>query len=102
MNKSVLRMTTFYPYYINTGLFEGFQPKMGWILPTLKKEYVIDRMYNAIMAEEKEVFIPGTIWHMRNLLNILPLSLRHKLSNVLVGEGMEYFVGRNNQFVQKA
>lgn len=30
-----IALTNFYPYYINTGLFEGFKPKLGLILPTL-------------------------------------------------------------------
>ena len=29
------KMTNFYPYYINTGLFEGFKPKLNFILPML-------------------------------------------------------------------
>lgn len=102
MSGSRLRMTNFYPYYINTGLFEGFQPKLGWILPTLKQEKVIDRMYNAIMAEEKEVFIPSLVWHLRNIMNCLPLAFKHYLANILVGEGMEYFVGRRHQFIKDA
>lgn len=50
-------MTNFYPYYINTGLFEGFKPTMRWILPTLDALKVTKRMHQAIMCEEKEVFI---------------------------------------------
>ena len=50
-------MTNFYPYYINTGLFEGFKPPLRFVIPTLKVEYVTKRMYDAIMAEEKEVYI---------------------------------------------
>lgn len=45
-------MTNFYPYYINTGLFEGFKPSLGFILPVLDQYKVADRMYQAIMAEE--------------------------------------------------
>ena len=100
MNKSVLRMTTFYPYYIDTGLFEGFQPKMGWILPTLKKEYVIDRMYNAIMAEEKEVYIYGFMNWMRIAIECLPLQLKHFMCEQLVGKGMEHFRGRSQELFE--
>lgn len=46
-----IALTTFYPYYINTGLFEGFKPKLGMILPTLEASYVVDVMYNSIMSE---------------------------------------------------
>lgn len=44
-------LTTFYPYYINTGLFAGFKPKLAFIIPTLEAGYVIDVMYDAIMSE---------------------------------------------------
>jgi len=35
ISKSPVAMTNFYPYYINTGLFEGFKPKLNFIIPTL-------------------------------------------------------------------
>ena len=58
-------MTNFYPYYINTGLFAGFQPTMAWILPTLKAEKVVKRMHQAILQEEKEIFIDPIIWYLK-------------------------------------
>lgn len=51
MGGAPIALTNFYPYYINTGLFEGFKPKLGLILPTLDAKYVVDVMYTAIMAE---------------------------------------------------
>jgi len=39
-SKKPVKMTNFYPYYIDTGLFEGFKPKMRYILPTLNATYV--------------------------------------------------------------
>lgn len=44
-------LTTFYPYYINTGLFAGFKPKLAFIIPTLEAGYVINVMYDAIISE---------------------------------------------------
>lgn len=46
-----IALTTFYPYYINTGLFEGFKPKLGIFLPMLEAKYVVDVMYKSIMSE---------------------------------------------------
>ena len=40
-----IRMTNFYPYFINTGLFEGFEPRLKYIVPTLKADRVIPRMH---------------------------------------------------------
>lgn len=42
---SPVSMTNFYPYYIDTGLFEGFKPALGWLIPTLKAEKVARRMH---------------------------------------------------------
>lgn len=86
-----------YPYYINTGLFEGYKPRLRFVLPTLDANYVSRRIFDAILAEEKEVYIRGVIFYIKNVMMMMPLRLRHYLSHVLAGEGMEYFVGRANQ-----
>ena len=97
LNQSLVKMTNFYPYYINTGLFAGFKPALRWILPTLRAEEVTKRMYTAIMAEEKEVYIDPIIWYLKIFLLVMPLGLRNRALNVLVGQGMEYFAGRKNE-----
>ena len=68
LDKSLVKMTNFYPYYINTGLFAGFKPVLRWILPTLRADEVTKRMYTAIMAEEKEVYIDPIIWYLKIFL----------------------------------
>ena len=60
MKRSPVKLTNFYPYYINTGLFEGFKPLP--FLRTLKVEHVCQRMHDAIKAEEKEVYIDPIIF----------------------------------------
>ena len=69
-------MTNFYPYYINTGLFKGFNPLMDKVVPTLDEDVVADRMYEAIMSEEKEVYIRHFIFWFRVLGMLLPLKVR--------------------------
>ncbi len=63
--ESNIALTTFYPYYINTGLFEGFKPLLGWIMPTLDANYVVDVMYTAIMSEQSEVYIDSYIFWLK-------------------------------------
>lgn len=70
-------MTNFYPYYINTGLFTGFKPLLDYVLPTLDQHYVADRMYEAIMAEEKEVFIQSFLFWFKILTMLLPLWVKN-------------------------
>ena len=43
------------------------------------------------MTEEKEVYIEPILWWLKIGLNFVPLSLRIKVNNLLVGQGMEYF-----------
>lgn len=71
-----IALTNFYPYYINTGLFEGFNPLLDKILPTLDENYVADRMYVAILAEEKEVFIQWFLIWFKVLTMLLPLAVK--------------------------
>ena len=82
---SPVKMTNFYPYYIDTGLFEGFKPTMRFIMPTLKAEKVTRRMHQAIMAEEKEVYIEPIIWWLKNVTHFMPLALKTRLARLLVG-----------------
>ena len=72
-------MTNFYPYYIDTGLFAGFKPPLRFIIPTLKTEHVTKRMYDAIMSEEKEVYIDAHIFWTKCLVMAFPLSVKNYL-----------------------
>ena len=58
---------------------------MRLIMPTLKTERVTSRMYKAIMAEEKEVYIESIIYWLKVIMMFLPLSLKNWMCNVLVG-----------------
>lgn len=71
-----MALTNFYPYYINTGLFEGFKPKLDMILPTLEADYVVQVMYTAIMSEQKEIYIKKIVFWLKVLGSVLPLWLR--------------------------
>ena len=93
-------MTCFYPYYIDTGLFEGFKPPIRFIVPTLKTEYTTKRMYDAIMAEEKEVYIYGFLDWLRIAIQCVPLRMKHFIAEQLVGKGMEHFVGRSQEIFE--
>ena len=74
-----INMTIFYPYFINTGLFEGFQPRLRYIVPTLKAESTIKRIHEAIMAQEEEVFIDRAMFLFKLLATVLPLGIKSKI-----------------------
>ena len=92
-----IALTNFYPYYINTGMFAGFKPLMEIILPTLDQHYVADRMYEAIMAEEKEVYIQSFIFWFKLLTMLMPLWVKCHVNQFMVGKGMDTFKGRNKK-----
>jgi hypothetical protein len=46
------------------------------------------------MAEKKEVYISSIIYWLKMINMLLPLQLRNFVQHILVGEGMEHFVGR--------
>ena len=90
-------LTNFYPYYINTGMFDGFNPLMGKIIPTMDQNYVADRMYQAIMAEEEEVYIHSFIYWFKLLTLFIPLYVKTRVFQYMVGAGMDTWVGRNKK-----
>ena len=92
--KPQIVLTNFYPWYINTGLFEGFKPLLAYVLPTLDQNYVVNRMYEAILAEEEEVYIQSFIFWFKVLTAILPLTVKNLAYQILVGQGMDSFKGR--------
>jgi NAD(P)-dependent dehydrogenase (short-subunit alcohol dehydrogenase family) len=89
-----IKMTNFYPYYIDTGLFAGFNPLLGYIIPTLKLDDVANRMYKSIMAEEEEVYIYSFVFWLKTIVQLLPVTVKNVLLDVLIGSGMDQFLGR--------
>ena len=87
-------MTNFYHYYVDTGLFRGFKPVLGFLVPMLNTDYVANRIYQAILAEEQEVYIPSIIELLKNVFIMVPLTLRNFISHHLVGKGMDHYTGR--------
>jgi len=87
-------MTNIYPYYISTGMFHGFNPRLGMILPSLNPNKVANRIYNAIMNQENEVYIWWFIIYLKLIFDLIPLKLRNFLIQKLTGDGMKTFVGR--------
>lgn len=62
-----MTMTNFYPYYINTGLFEGFKPKLGFILPTLDAQETVNTMHSDILSKKKEVYIKPIVFWLKTI-----------------------------------
>ncbi|TNV77081.1 hypothetical protein FGO68_gene15710 [Halteria grandinella] len=96
-----LMLTNFYPYFINTGLYEGFKPLARFLIPTLNQEATAKKIHDSILAHKKEVYIWWFIEYMRVVIDLVPLGVRNFLVQRLMGDGMRTFVGRGEVISQK-
>ena len=89
-----VRVTTVTPGYISTGMFAG--AKGPALAPVLEPEYVVDRVWRAMLAGTPLVELPWSVGVSRALRGLLPTRLFDRI----VGDGfgvyrsMERFTGR--------
>lgn len=70
--KKDISVTTFMPYYINTGMFDGVKSKL---LPILKPEPTAEKIMNAIERKTKMLATPLPYWFIRLSQGIMPLPV---------------------------
>jgi len=89
-----VRVTTVTPSYISTGMFAGARGPV--LAPVLEPEFVVDRVWRAMLAGTPLVELPWSVGLSRALRGVLPTRLFDRL----VGDGfgvyrsMERFTGR--------
>ena len=89
-----VRVTTVTPSYISTGMFAGAKGPV--LAPVLDPEFVVDRVWRAMLAGTPLVELPWSVGLSRALRGVLPTRLFDRL----VGDGfgvyrsMERFTGR--------
>ena len=89
-----VRVTTVTPSYISTGMFAGARGPV--LAPVLEPEFVVDRVWKAMLAGTPLVELPWSVGLSRALRGVLPTRLFDRL----VGDGfgvyrsMERFTGR--------
>ena len=89
-----VRVTTVTPSYISTGMFAGAKGPV--LAPVLEPEFVVDRVWKAMLAGTPLVELPWSVGLSRALRGVLPTRLFDRL----VGDGfgvyrsMERFTGR--------
>ena len=89
-----VRVTTVTPSYISTGMFAGARGPV--LAPVLEPEFVVDRVWKAMLAGAPLVELPWSVGLSRALRGVLPTRLFDRL----VGDGfgvyrsMERFTGR--------
>jgi all-trans-retinol dehydrogenase (NAD+) len=89
-----IRTTLVCPYYINTGMFDGVQSKVGWLLPILEEQDVADKVISAVERNKEELYMPWSVATLP-LLRFLPTKVFDRLMTFLgVHASMDEFVGR--------
>jgi len=89
-----VKVTTVTPSYISTGMFAGARGPA--LAPVLEPEYVVDRVWRAMLAGAPLVELPWSVGVSRALRGLLPTRLFDRI----VGDGfgvyrsMERFTGR--------
>ena len=89
-----VKVTTVTPSYVSTGMFAGARGPM--LAPILDPEYVVDRVWRAMLAGAPLLELPWSVGLSRALRGLLPTRVFDRL----VGDGfgvyrsMERFTGR--------
>ena len=92
---SRVKVTTVSPSYISTGMFEGARGPL--LTPILTPEYVVDRVWRAMLAGTPQVTMPWTVGLSKVLRGILPLPVWDLVAGRVFGvyNTMDDFVGRS-------
>ncbi len=90
-----VRVTTVTPSYISTGMFAG--AKGPTLAPILEPEYVVDRVWKAMLAGAPLVELPWSVGLSRALRGLLPTRLFDRVVGERFGvyRSMERFTGRD-------
>ncbi|MFJ3490790.1 SDR family NAD(P)-dependent oxidoreductase [Leifsonia aquatica] len=88
-----VKVTTVAPSYIDTGMFEGARGPL--LTPVLTPEYVVDKVWKAMLAGRPMLMLPWSVGFARLLKGILPTRAWDAVADRLgVYHSMDLFTGR--------
>jgi all-trans-retinol dehydrogenase (NAD+) len=89
-----VKVTTVCPSYISTGMFAGARGPL--LTPVMTPEYVVDRVWKAMLRGTPMVMLPWTVGLSKALRGVLPLPAWDAVAGTLFGvyRSMEKFTGR--------
>ncbi|QNE36518.1 SDR family NAD(P)-dependent oxidoreductase [Leifsonia shinshuensis] len=89
-----VKVTTVAPSYIDTGMFEGARGPL--LTPILTPEYVVDRVWRAMLAGKPVLLLPWSVGLAKTLKGVLPTRAWDALAGRLFGvySSMDEFTGR--------
>jgi all-trans-retinol dehydrogenase (NAD+) len=89
-----VQTTVVCPYYVDTGMFEGVQTRVPFLLPILHQEDVARRIADAIVRDRRVLIMPPIV-RLLPVLRVLPPNVFDALMDLFgVNVSMEHFVGR--------
>jgi NAD(P)-dependent dehydrogenase (short-subunit alcohol dehydrogenase family) len=89
-----VKVTTVAPSYIDTGMFEGARGPL--LTPIMRPEYVVDRVWNAMLAGRPLLTLPRSVALAKALKGVLPVRAWDAIAGPVFGvySSMDAFVGR--------
>jgi short-subunit dehydrogenase len=89
-----VKVTTVCPSYIDTGMFAGARGPL--LTPLMTSEYVVDRVWRAMLAGKAQLLLPWTVNLSKVLRGVLPLAAWDVVAGRLFGvyRSMDRWVGR--------
>ncbi|KAH9490573.1 hypothetical protein Btru_034156 [Bulinus truncatus] len=67
------------PSYVKTGMFKGCKMAFPTILPELEVKPTVDRIMQAILTNQNEVYIPRMVYAMAAFKNFVPVGVMHEI-----------------------
>lgn len=90
-----IHVTTICPYYINTGMFDGVETYAPYTLPILDPDYVVDRIIEAVLTNQTELYLPKFCYILAAGAALLPTKASFAFAHYLgVHHTMDHFTGR--------
>jgi short-subunit dehydrogenase len=89
-----VKVTTVCPSYIDTGMFAGVRGPL--LTPLMTPEYVVDRVWRAMLAGKPQLLLPWTVTLSKVLNGVLPLAAWDAVAGRVFGvyRSMDRWVGR--------
>lgn len=90
-----VKVTTIAPSYISTGMFAGARGPL--LTPVMTPEYVVDRVWRAMLAGKPMLMLPRAVGLARALKGVLPTRAWDVVAGELFGvySSMDEFTGRD-------
>jgi all-trans-retinol dehydrogenase (NAD+) len=94
--RSAVRTLVVCPFYISTGMFDGVQTRVPWLLPILKPEDVATKTLDAIERGAAKLVLPWSV-NLMPVMRVLPVPLFDAVVDLLgVNHTMDRFTGHRD------